>query len=227
MGSETQVPLIYIHLPKCAGTSMMTLLRANYGDGFYRVQNGGGWRKFHKSHLQWRASIRCLTGHMPWTIGQLIPGHKRYAVMMRNPIERVASLYWFCRSFQKHKYHKHALRMNLETFAASRAFSDIDNGMTRWMAGRGDVGSLKAKGRVTDEDLRFAMTHVSASSVGFVSTIGQSIRTWALEFGWANSSLEHKMRGNYPGPSAKERRIIAEYNRFDMALYEYALKAAQ
>ena len=227
MGSETQAPtLIYLHIPKCAGSSMMDVLKANYGAGFYRSPNGGGWRRFHKLPEVKRASIRCLTGHIPWGLGRFIPGPCRYAVMLRNPIDRVASLYWFCRGFKSHKWHKLAMRRTLEQFATSRAFADLDNGMTRWLTGRQDVGRLSIKRQLTDEDVRFAMTHLRASRVGFVSAFDSFIHNMALEFGWEHTETTRRQVQHYPAPSNKERRLIAECNRFDMALYEYALREA-
>lgn len=226
---ETQTPatLIYLHIPKCAGTSMMDLLQRNYGDGFYRTGNGGGWRQFHKLPLERRAAITCLTGHMPWGLHKYLPGEHRYAVLLRNPVERMASLYWFCRGFKKHHWHKLASRSTLVQFATSRAFADLDNGMTRWLAGRRDVGRLSAKQRVTDEDLRFAMTHVRASWVGFVQWFGSCVYNMSIEFGWKHTAFTHKMAGQYIGPTAQERRAIEDANRMDMALYEYALKVAR
>ena len=116
--------------------------------------------------------------------------------------------------------------MDLETFATTKPFADLDNGMTRWMAGRRDVGSLKSRGSLADDDLRLAMAHTAASSVGFVETFEQDVRNWAREFGWTETPMAHKMSRDYPGPTRKERRVIAEQNRYDMALYEYALKRA-
>ena len=205
---------------------MMGILRANYGDGFYRVQNGGGWRKFGKLAHEERARITCLTGHMPWTVGQFVPGPKRYAVMLRDPVDRVASLYWFCRHFRAHRWHTYAMRCTLAQFAVGRAFADLDNGITRWLAGREDVGSLKIKRMLTDEDVRIAMAHLQTASVGFVRSFKQSVGTWACEFGWRHTKAQRKQALHYPRPTKAERRIIAEYNRFDVALYEWAREAA-
>lgn len=225
MGKEASRPtLVYLHIPKCAGSSMMGLLRSNYGAGFFRVPNGGGWRRFSQLNAGFREGITCLTGHMPWGLGRYIPGAVRYAVMLRHPVDRVASLYWFCRSFKKHRWHKAAMHCDLATFVASRAFSDLDNGMTRWLAGRRDVGSLKIKRDLDEDDLTLAMTHVKASLIGFVRSFGQCVHNLSLELGWKHTAHGHQVQGMYPGPDPKERRLIERANAFDMALYEYALK---
>lgn len=223
MGKQEAAPtLIYLHIPKCAGSTMMQVLRANYGDGFYRVQNGGGWRKFGKLPQSKRSAITCLTGHAPWGLHEHLAQPYRYAVMLRDPVGRVASLYWFCRHFQAHRWHTYAMRCTLAQFAVGRAFADLDNGITRWLAGRADVGSLKIEQPLTDEDMRIATEHLRMASVGFVRTFKQSVRNWSCEFGWQHTKAQRKQTLNYPGLTKAERRVIAEYNRYDVALYEWA-----
>jgi hypothetical protein len=152
----------------------------------------------------------------------MLSGPYKYAVMLRDPVDRIASLFWFCRRFKSHRYHKQAARHGIEWLARSGLFADLDNGMTRWLAGRHDVGVLPIAGILTDDDLRLAKAHVAASSVGFVETLKQSVRNWAREFGWNGVKIEHKQRGNYPGLTARERRVIREQNAYDVELYEWA-----
>lgn len=226
MGKETSLgTLIYLHLPKCAGSTVMGVLRANYGSGFYRVPNGGGWRKLHKMADKKRAQITCLTGHMPWGLHQGLSRPIRYAVTLRHPVDRIASLYWFCKRFTRHKFHSAAKHMGLVGFATSGLLADADNGMVRFLSGRRDCGSLKPKQPVTDTDLKLAMTHLrTCAAVGFVSTFKRSIRQMADTFGWASAGYENRMVSkSHRAVMPEERQAIAEYNQFDMALYEYAL----
>jgi hypothetical protein len=198
---------------------MMQILKANYSGAFRRVKNGGGWRKVQKVD----PSIRCLTGHMPWGMHQYVEGPYKYAVMLRNPVDRVASMYWFIRSFQKHPYHNRAMRNGFTWFVQANLFSDLDNGMTRWLAGREDCGVLKPNGPLTGDDLRLAKAHLQSFSVGFVETFLQDVKNWSWEFGWTLSRpLPHRMGGNYPGPGKGVRKLIRERNAMDMELYEWA-----
>ena len=202
---------------------MMPLLRANYGDGFYRARNGGGWRTFGKLPEGKRASITCLTGHIPWGLHEYLPQPHQYAVMLREPVARVISLYWFCRRFTKHRHHKQARRHSLAKFAAMGLFSDLDNGMTRWLAGRSDVGSLPIEGPVTVEDLRLAKKHLKVMRIGFVEMFDQSVRNWALQFGWASNQVtQRRMEGDYPMPYKRIAQAVRACNLLDVELYEWA-----
>lgn len=208
---------------------MMGALRANYGSGFHRVGNGGGWRQFGKRPAAFRINVTCLTGHMPWGLHRFVDYPWTYATMLRHPVDRVVSLYWFVRCFSKHRYHRAAQKMGLADFATSGAFADLDNGMTRFLSGRRECGSLKGRRPVDDTDLKLAMGHLAGmSAVGFVETFDASLGQMADRFGWEHVDCERKMVGKKHTPPTEEQRgAIARHNRFDMALYEYALGLEQ
>lgn len=222
--------LVYLHIPKCAGSTMMSLLRTNYGDGFHRVGNGGGWRKFHKRPAGQRERITCLTGHMPWGVQiDTVRSPYQTATMLRHPVDRVVSLYWFVRRFPKHKWHSFARQKGLIAFATSGAFADIDNGMTRWLAGCKDCGSLRVERELKGKHLDVALLHLlSMAAVGFVASFDASVQRFADTFGWEHIDYVSKMVGKrHPPATAEERQAIAEYNHFDMALYEQALRTVE
>jgi hypothetical protein len=112
-------------------------------------------------------------------------------------------------------------------FATSGLFADLDSGMTRFLSGRADCGALRVKQPLTDTDLVFAMTHLRASVVGVVANLDRFVSVLAESESWRVTEHERRMVGApYRKATAAERAAIAEYNRFDMALYEYALEVA-
>jgi len=208
----------------------MGLLRANYGDGFHRVGNGGGWRTFHKRPLAQRERITCLTGHIPWGVQiGTVPAPYQMATMLRHPVDRIVSLYWFIRRFPKHRWHRFAKQKGLIGFATSGAFADIDNGITRWLAGCTDCGSLRVEHKLTGAHLELALLHLRAMAVvGFVASFDASVQRFARAFGWTHTGYTVKMAGKRHRPATdNERQIIAEYNRFDMAIYDHALRTVE
>jgi len=222
--------LVYFHIPKCAGSTVMSLLRANYGAGFHRVGNGGGWRKFHKRPAEQRNRITCLTGHLPWGVQiGTIPRPYQTAMMLRHPVDRVVSLYWFVRRFPKHKWYEFARQRGLVAFATSGAFADVDNGMTRWLAGCKDCGSLPIKRQLTEDHFGLALLHLQTmAAVGFVASFDASVQRFAKAFRWEHTDYTTKMVGKrHRAATDKERQAIAEYNHFDMAIYEHALRTAE
>jgi len=144
--------------------------------------------------------------------------------MLRNPVDRVVSLYWFVRGFKAHKYHDLARRLSLVEFATSGTFADLDNGMTRWLVGRGDCGALKNQGAVTGADFEMALEHLRACKVvGIVERFDDGLSRMAAAFGWKHTQYKRKMVNKHPRPTAEEGQILAEYNRWDMAIYRWAI----
>lgn len=224
---QTKKTLIYLHIPKCAGTTMMPVLQANYGDGFYRIPFGGKWKKFSKLPKSERKNITCLTGHIPWGLHNFIPGKCEYATMLRHPLERIASLYLYIRRTTSHRWHSAAKHQSIADFAFS-TMSEVDNGMVRWISGRFDVGNMALGYRVGQSDLEAAKRHLEKfAAVGFVEDFDASLQLFAETFGW--SSTEYIVKGKAPArkkPVAKllvdDLAVVEGVNWFDMALYRWA-----
>lgn len=108
--SASQAPgLVAVHVPKTAGTSLRELLARRFGDGL-RLDDGDR----PLAHARWERRARalgaawanrghaldcaCVCGHfMPLKYAWL--RHARYAVWLRDPVQRVVSRY--------HHYRRH------------------------------------------------------------------------------------------------------------------------
>ena len=209
--------LIYIHIPKCAGTTMTSILRNNYGPRLRRVPIGK-WNKFRG-----RRNIRCFAGHFPYGLHRHISRPCVYATMLRKPVDRVVSLYKFIQSFKGHRWHNMARKMSLEEFVTQSSMADARNGMTRWLSGRQDVGRKRSAGPVTESDFDLAKLHLwRMPIVGFVETFDKSLAEFVHMLGWSNTDHEKQMVGKYKPVSRKARQAIQDVNEFDVRLYGWA-----
>lgn len=215
--------LIYIHIPKCAGTTMDYILKANYGAGYYRAPVGK-WNKFDKVSSRFRRNIRCLVGHFPYGLHKHLSRPCVYATMLRDPIDRLFSLYKFIKSYRKHPFCKIARRKSFVEFVTESSMSDARNGMTRWLSGRPDVGSRQAMEPVTESDFELARMHLwKMPIVGFVETFDESLAMFAHMLGWKITDHETRQVGRRKRKVApEEREAVQSVNQLDVKLYEWA-----
>jgi hypothetical protein len=96
--------LIFHHLPKTAGTSLYALVRANYGRQCVQlpapIDADQHWYRDYYDSLapDERDSLRCLVGHRANWIIPALDRPFRCVSLLRDPVERVISLYFFqCR----------------------------------------------------------------------------------------------------------------------------------
>jgi hypothetical protein len=202
---------------------MMHVLRANYGGGFYRTPNVGGWRRFPKLPKRQRGKMRCVTGHLPWGLHEHVPRPCVYAVMLREPTARLVSLWRFVRHFRAHAWRKRTRGLSLAEFCRC-GMADADNGMVRWLAGRSDVGAGRSKRPVTDADLEAAKEHLAGfAAVGFVDAFDAGLAQFAVTFGWRRTGWTRKMVGRtWPKPSKDDLAEAHELNKWDFDLYAWA-----
>jgi hypothetical protein len=217
---NAQAPLIFLHIPKTAGTTFNSILRDVYGAGFLRIKPRH-WQKTRRIP----ADVRVITGHMPWGVHKRWDVAANYVTFLRDPVERIISLWWHAKKHTNHKRHSLARRLTVGEFAQSRAFADLDNGMVRWLAGGLKTGIAQRKRPVTEEDYETALIHCTGMLVGNTSTFKRDVRRFANRLGWGQMPrYQNRMVGKgRPCAATFDRAgidIIRQVNQWDCQLYE-------
>lgn len=93
-------PLISIHNPKTAGTSLVNILLTWYGTDLYRItrKNRGSVKIESLATGKWKSNI-CIHGHFNAARNQSVdiqfPKIKQYITFLRDPLEHHISMYYF------------------------------------------------------------------------------------------------------------------------------------
>ncbi len=227
-GAEEAV--IFLHVPKTAGTTLNRLIEWEYplfeiysvDPVFFR------WSVSHLWQLPARRleKTRIFKGHMLFGLHKILPQPATYITVLREPVDRVISAFYFMRSYVLHPFYWKLRRENwtLEDFVRR---SPRENVQSKIVAGADYYSPC------TDEIVEQAKENLFRyfSVVGLSERFEESLALMKLRFGW---KLERYSSFNVTRARPKKRDLpqstldlIVEKNSFDIALYEYATRLFQ
>ncbi len=98
-------PIIYTHIPKCAGTSVVRLLKHWFGSGYHKLNQDESRDILlprvatHDEHGVWKQNVKCIHGHFNHGRGYGLPYYypeiDQYFTILRDPFDLVCSMYFF------------------------------------------------------------------------------------------------------------------------------------
>ena len=222
--------VIFLHVPKTAGTTLNRLIEWEYplfeiysvDPVFFR------WSVSHLWQLPARRleKTRIFKGHMLFGLHKILPQPATYITVLREPVDRVISAFYFMRSYVLHPFYWKLRRENwtLEDFVRR---SPRENVQSKIVAGADYYSPC------TDEIVEQAKENLFRyfSVVGLSERFEESLALMKLRFGW---KLERYSSFNVTRARPKKRDLpqstldlIVEKNSFDIALYEYATRLFQ
>lgn len=216
--------LIFLHMPKCAGSTLQEVLFRQYPDRQCR-RVASPPSEFRNLSWAERKDVRCLAGHGSFGLHSLLEGSTEYITMLRRPVERVISTYYYVAQSPGHRHYEAVTGeegMSLYEYVSSGGINvsgGLDNKMVRHMAG--DAG---ASGRKL---LRQAKKNWDEwfGVVGLVERFDESLLLMKERYGWGDVAYR-KWNVTRDRPSREDlpERVIEEIearNRLDIELYEY------
>ena len=214
--------LIFLHIPKTAGTTLNRIIDWQYSPlaiftiDPYRVRATPERLK----HLpeQRRRRLRVVRGHMLYGIHNFLPQGATYVTMLRDPVARVLSAYYFVLRRPLNPLHRKLKRERLSVQDCLRLFPDRQNLQCRFIAGTEDTA-------IEDERLlEIAKENLtkSFSVVGISERFEESLMLMATTFGWEISFYDScKVSRTRPQMDPATVEMIRDHNRLDLELYEF------
>lgn len=220
--TEMDEAIIFLHLPKTAGTTVNRLIEWEYPlSEMYSIDPVlFRWSAAHLYRLspERLKRIRMFKGHMTYGLHEALPQPATYITVLRDPVDRVISAFYFMRSYKFHPLYWKMRRENwsLEDFVRN---SQRDNVQCKIVAGAlYEEPCTREIAETAKDNLRnrFAV-------VGLSARLEESLALMKLRFGWKLSSYSSF---NVTRSRPKKRDLpdstldlIHQRNGFDIELY--------
>lgn len=240
--------LIFIHIPKNAGTSMRRIVESFYKEKeiyfiYTKAFNSNDESDFIALPETDKKNIRIIFGHVSVGFHNHITQPSSYVTILRHPVERMVSLYSFVSNNPDHPFYEtiKSNNMDFDEFMREEGMQwgmSTDNQQTRMLCGmKADFRKCypemvsKAKENLRE---RFAVIGLSEYFVESVllmkNTFGWKIPI-STQFigkilGWKNplyektNVTEKKLKINKLSESSLD--AVKKFNELDIELYNYA-----
>ena len=214
--------LIFLHIPKTAGTTLNRIIEWQYNPlaiftmDPYRIRATP--ERLRKLSEERRRGIKMLRGHFYYGLHELLPQGATYMTVLREPVARFLSAYYFIHRRPLHPMHRKVTseRIGVEDFI--RLTPHRQNLQTSMLAG------IKSNGKCEDHVLEVAKENLtkSFSVVGLCERFEESLMLMATSYGWEIPFYENrKVSKTRPKVEPAAIEMIKEHNRLDLELYEF------
>lgn len=230
MSVDQPVPALFLHIQKTAGTAIVNSARQMYGERM--TSHGDCWGR-QPAEL---ADLPFVSGHIGYDYARHLM-HDRYSfVFLRDPVERILSLYYFCRERNPEEFmiYRKAVELDVESFLlAGRSDPWVrkniwNNQVWQLAHGYAHLDNRRIDDFAPEQLLDLAVSHLDAFSfVGFTETFDRdaeivldALDMPALAAGeQVNATVGRPIRADM---SATALEYLDELTRLDRILYAEA-----
>jgi hypothetical protein len=216
--------LVFLHIPKTGGTTLGTTIERWFAPNEVLVlRRRGGREQLAAMPEADRRRLRLVRGHVPFGLHELLPQGAAYVTLLRDPVERVLSLYHYVVSDPDHPFRRRFagrlptleefLREGLQRRHAENGQTRLVSGALRQTLGRDDLAAAK-------DHLRrdFAL-------VGLTEAFDASLLLLSSRYGRGIPFYERRMvgvgrvRDEELSPEVRDR--LVGQNALDRELYDF------
>jgi Galactose-3-O-sulfotransferase len=224
LNAPTAPLIVFVHVPKTGGMTLDSILARRLRP--ISADSMDEAKSLIESLPEFElGQVELLSGHVPYGVHAFFHRPAKYVTMLREPVRRVVSHYWFVRNDPDHYLYRAVIddKLTLRDYAdrGCRLSAEIENGQV-WMFSErarrlecADRQSLEeAKGVLRDE---FAV-------VGTTERFDESVVCMQHVLGLKRPVYVRRNIG--PGPRGlldeETRAAIKAHNRLDAELYAWA-----
>lgn len=206
---------VFIHVPKASGSTIRAVLSRQYGIEhiLYYEPTSRTWnssvspREFLQNSLA-RRQIRLITGHEPIGIHSVLRQPCRYFCIIRDPIRRAISDYFYAYNYEHHRLRNEILNgsLSFEEFLLDARFG------FRFAQAKMIAGESQSAGRIAETALENAT--FSLAALGTTERFEESILYTARVLQW-DPPIYIRKNTTWLGDKVEQSRRDAEAVAFE------------
>ncbi|HWB54651.1 MAG TPA: sulfotransferase family 2 domain-containing protein [Tepidisphaeraceae bacterium] len=215
--------ILFLHLPKTAGMSVRSVITANVCNPF--VVDEYAQVAFLNDHQL--NSYGAILGHVGAALARRLYEPKT-VIFLRNPVDRLASMYSFWKHHPKSAYVRYYSQMPFVDWVKADVFEvrmEREGGMM-WQIAVDRSSLIRAQHHASplQEIFDAACTNLqNAAFIGFQESFSRDIISMCDHFQWANRSVPQVNRSLHQYEvSDAERAEVEQILYWDMKLYKFA-----
>jgi hypothetical protein len=224
--------VIFIHIPKTAGTTFGNIIKRQYlPSARFPIYSSQAFDHFKDLSQAQKSKIRLLHGHIPFGYHKMLAQPSLYITFLREPVDRVISHYYYVRQHPEHELYDLVVNQNLslKDYVCSGILPELDNGQCRMLAGLWGAG-IKSEipfGECPAEVLDIAKRNLreNIAGIGLKERFDESLVLIGAAFRWRNLLyVSENVTANKPHTDALGADVVAcmeDCNRLDIELYRY------
>ena len=217
--------VVFLHIPKTAGTTLYAILDRQYAAKKILTIRDPSVPITPFAERAKRGELLLVRGHVPFGVHRQLGIRSRYITILRQPVERVMSIYGYIKRDKSHPLHS-TLRdegMTVSDFMNSEiAEQDAINGQTRQLAGTEGIDSHENMLELAKRNL------ATFSAVGLTERFDESLILFRRRLRWKLPL--YRSKNVAPDTIRQEeqpvevRARVEKGNHLDLELYDFAMK---
>jgi Galactose-3-O-sulfotransferase len=225
--------LIFLHIPKTAGTTLNRIIDREYGPSTVFSTYGPRSREVMTEFIEMseaqRSSIRVLRGHEFFGTHEFFRPPVTYFTVLRDPVDRIVSHYHYVRRSPQHRFHRTVTsqNMSLKDYVCCMTAKELNNGQARLLSGQ-KLDEHFDFGQCSDELLEIAKKNLEKhfTLVGLTERFDETLILLKRSLGWRRFPVYIKKNVTQNRPlkdslSTEVLNAIKRYNELDIELYAY------